>query len=273
MGTRLWEPACTMCTRPMARVNYDRMAPVYDAGRDRTLDQRRSWRDALGRHLPPPCGCPGGVLDLGAGTGQWARALNTWFGVPVVAVEPSAGMRAAAGAKGLDGIRLVGGRGEAVPLRSGAVPAAWLSLVLHHLDDPAACAAELHRVLCDHGRVLLRGVFPDAGALVDLGFMLTWFPAAERVLATFPRLVDTVTLFERAGFTLVGMRAVADLAAASLADALERVRLRADTVLRHLPDADFQAGVRRLQAAVAAEDPEHPAGPIFGQLPLVVLAK
>jgi SAM-dependent methyltransferase len=220
----------------MARVNYDRMAPVYDAGRDRTLDQRRSWRDALGRHLPPPCGCPGGVLDLGAGTGQWARALNTWFGVPVVAVEPSAGMRAAAGAKGLDGIRLVGGRGEAVPLRSGAVPAAWLSLVLHHLDDPAACAA-------------------------------------ERVLATFPRLVDTVTLFERAGFTLVGMRAVADLAAASLADALERVRLRADTVLRHLPDADFQAGVRRLQAAVAAEDPEHPAGPIFGQLPLVVLAK
>jgi SAM-dependent methyltransferase len=257
----------------MARVDYDRMAAVYDAGRDRTLDQRQAWREALGRHLPPPCGCAGGVLDLGAGTGQWARALATWYEVPVVAVEPSAGMRAAAGVRRLDGVRMVGGRGEAIPLRPGAVPAAWLSLVLHHLDDLAACARELHRVLCDHGRVLLRGAFPDAGALVDLAFMLEFFPAAERVLATFPRLVDTVVLFERAGFTLVGMRAVADLAAASLADALERVRLRADTVLRHLPDAEFHAGLRRLEAAVAAEDPARPAGPIFGQIPLVVLAK
>jgi SAM-dependent methyltransferase len=257
----------------LARVDYDGMATVYDAGRGRTLAQRAAWREALGRLLPPPCGCPGGVLDLGAGTGQWARALTTWFGVPVVAVEPSAGMRAAAGATPLDGVRMVGGRGEAIPLRSGAVPSAWLSLVLHHLDDPAACAMELHRVLCDHGRVLLRGAFPDAGALVDLAFMLEFFPAAERVLATFPRLVDSVVRFERAGFRLVGMRAVPDLAAASLADALGRVRLRADTVLRELPDAEFQAGVRRLEAAVAAEDPAHPTGPIFGRLPLVVFAK
>jgi hypothetical protein len=81
---------------------------------------------------------------------------------------------------------------------------------------------ELHRVLCDHGCVLLRGAFPDADALVDLAVMLEFFPAAERVLATFPKLVDTVVRFERAGFRLVGMRAVPDLAAASLADALGR---------------------------------------------------
>ncbi len=211
----------------MARVDYDRMAAVYDAGRDRSLDQRRAWREALGRHLPPPCGCPGAVLDLGAGTGQWARALTTWFGVPVVAVEPSAGMRAAAESKHLDRVHVVGGRGEA----------------------------------------------PDAGGLVGLSFLLEFFPGAERVLATFPRLTDTVALFERAGFVLVGMRAVADLAAASLGDALERARLRADTVLRHLPDAEFRAGVRRLEAAAAAEDPARPAGPIFGRIPLVVLAK
>lgn len=254
----------------MARVDYDRMAAVYDAGRDRTLDQRRSWREALGRHLPPSCGCPGGVLDLGAGTGQWAGALTAWYGVPVVAVEPSAGMLAAAGSKRLDRVRLVGGRAEAIPLRSGAVSAAWLSLVLHHLDDPARCAMELRRVLCDHGRVLLRGVFPDGAELLDLGFMLEFFPGAERVLATFPRLDDTVALFERAGFTLVEALGVADLAAASLGDALARVRLRADTVLRHLPDSEFQAGLRRLEAAAAAD---RRPGPVFGRIPLVVLAK
>jgi hypothetical protein len=42
---------------------------------------------------------------------------------------------------------------------------------------------------------------------------------------------------------------------------------------RHLPDAEFHAGLRRLEAAVAAEDPARPAGPVFGQIPLVVLAK
>src|SRR6266540_2771728 len=197
----------------MARVDYDSMAAVYDAGRGRTPDQRRAWREALSQHLPAACGCPGGVLDLGAGTGQWARALVAWYGVPVVAVEPSAGMCAAAGAKRLDQVRVLGGRAEAIPLRSGAVPVAWLSLVLHHLDDPESCALELHRVLCDNGRVLLRGVFPDAAELVDLSFMLEFFPGAERVLATFPSLADTVALFERSGFTLVGTQGVTDLAA------------------------------------------------------------
>jgi SAM-dependent methyltransferase len=34
------------------------------------------------------------VLDLGAGTGTWATALADWFDISVVAVEPSAAMRA-----------------------------------------------------------------------------------------------------------------------------------------------------------------------------------
>jgi ubiquinone/menaquinone biosynthesis C-methylase UbiE len=35
----------------------------------------------------------GPVLDVGAGTGQFAAAIAGWFGVRVVAVEPSSGMR------------------------------------------------------------------------------------------------------------------------------------------------------------------------------------
>jgi SAM-dependent methyltransferase len=182
-------------------------------------------------------------------------------------------MRAAA-AKRLDGVLVVGGRAEAIPLRAGANSAAWLSLVLHHLDDPDACAAELHRVLCPHGLVLLRGAFPDAGDdLLDLSLLLRFFPGAGQVLASFPRLDRTLAVFDRAGFALVALRGVADLAAVSLRDALRRLRLRADTVLRHLPDAEFREGLRRLELAAAAEDPERPPPPVFGRLPLVVLAK
>jgi SAM-dependent methyltransferase len=182
-------------------------------------------------------------------------------------------MRAAAAAKRLDGVRLVGGSAEAIPLRGGAASAAWLSLVLHHLDDPDACAGELHRVLCEHGLVLLRSPFPDAGGLLDLTLLLRFFPGAERVLASFPRLDDTLAVFERAGFEHVATRGVADIAAVSLRDALRRTRRRADTTLRHLPDAEFEAGLRRLELAAAEEDPHRPPAPVFGRLPLVVLAK
>jgi len=257
----------------LARVDYDRMAAAYDAGRGRTLDQLRPWREALTEFLTEPRGCRSGILDLGSGTGQWAAVLSRWFERPVVAVEPSAGMRAAAAAKQLDRVLLIGGRGEAIPLAAGACSAAWLSLVLHHLDDPARCAEELHRVLCPHGLVLVRSAFPDAGELLDLSLLLRFFPGAKRVLAGFPRLDHTVAMFERAGFALAATRGVADLAAVSLRDALGRIRLRADTVLRHLPDAEFHQGLRRLEQAAAAEDPERPPAPLFGRLPLVALAK
>jgi ubiquinone/menaquinone biosynthesis C-methylase UbiE len=34
------------------------------------------------------------LVDIGAGTGQFAVAFSDWFGLSVVAVEPSAMMRA-----------------------------------------------------------------------------------------------------------------------------------------------------------------------------------
>ncbi len=257
----------------MARVDYERMAAVYDAARDRTLDQRQPWREALAGYLPPRCGHA--VLDLGAGSGQWSGAFTAWYGTPVVAVEPSAGMRAAASAKRLDQVRVVGGRAEAIPLRAGAVAAAWLSAVIHHFDDLDRCARELHRVLCGQGRVLVRGAFPNAPDLVDV-VLLRWFPGAARVLATYPSLGDTVAAFTRGGFALEAARGVVDLATTSLREACERVRLRADTLLRLLPDDEFEEGLRRMEAEAAAEagrDDEDPPGPVFGRLALLVFAK
>jgi hypothetical protein len=42
------------------------------------------------------------------------------------------------------------------------------------------------------------------------------------------------------------------------------MRLRADTVLRQIPDAEFHQGLRQLEQAAAAEDPERPPAPLFG---------
>lgn len=77
----------------MARIDYDeRAAAAFQAGRQLPPAGLGGWRAAITRHLVPRPVMR--LLDLGAGTGMWAAALASWYGITVVAVEPSAAMRA-----------------------------------------------------------------------------------------------------------------------------------------------------------------------------------
>jgi ubiquinone/menaquinone biosynthesis C-methylase UbiE len=102
------------------------------------------------------------VLDLGAGTGLFSVAIAQWFGTEVVAVEPSEGMLRQARTRAHPQVTYIGGLGEQLPLRDGCCDSAWLSTVIHHLSDLAACAGELRRVVRPGGWVLIRNAFPDA---------------------------------------------------------------------------------------------------------------
>ena len=106
----------------VARVDYDREAGRYHAGRDVPLDHLVPWR----RVLEPYVEYLGGpVLDIGAGTGIWMRAFAIWLSLPVIGVEPSVGMRTTAREIGLPaGTSMTGGRAEAIPLGSGSVTTA-----------------------------------------------------------------------------------------------------------------------------------------------------
>src|SRR4029450_12254250 len=103
-------------------------------GRDDTARWLRGRGDPERR--PPP------VLDLGAGTGQFAAAIADWFGVRVVAVEPSGGMRAqGTRANSHPGVHWVAGAGERLALGNTTCAMAWGATVVHHLADPGAARA------------------------------------------------------------------------------------------------------------------------------------
>jgi ubiquinone/menaquinone biosynthesis C-methylase UbiE len=61
----------------MARVDYDRMAPDYLEGRALPPAGMAPWRDEIARWLPEDPAGRSPVLDLGAGTGQFAAAART----------------------------------------------------------------------------------------------------------------------------------------------------------------------------------------------------
>ena len=138
-----------------------------------------------------------------------------------------------------------------MPLRDGCCDSAWLSTVLHHLSDPAGCAGELRRVVRPGGWVLIRQAFPDRP---EPGTRLfTYWPGARAILARAPTLQATRATFAAAGFTFHRLEQISDQSSASLKEAHARARVRADSLLRLLPDAEFKRGLEALERAAAAE--------------------
>ena len=241
----------------MARIAYDdAAADAFQASRELPPDGLSEWRAAIAHHLAPRPGMR--VLDLGAGTGRWATVLVSWYGIRVVAVEPSAAMRA----RSRCGCMLAG-HAAAVPLGASTMDGAWLSTVIHHLPDLPAAARELRRVLRPGAPVLIRSAFP--GRHHGIGLFRFW-PEAVAVLDAFPSVASVRTAFAAEGFSYVDLEPVRQLTAPSLATIAATARREAHTPLTLISDSAYEAGLARLRAAAAIEH-----GPVSDTLDLLVL--
>ncbi|MDG6104977.1 methyltransferase domain-containing protein [Dactylosporangium aurantiacum] len=242
----------------MARIAYDdRDAAAFLANRHLTDDGLAAWRAAVARHLRP---LPGRrLLDLGAGTGSWARAFTAWFpGLEVVAVEPSAAMRARSVHR-----PVVAGDATHLPLTAGCTDAAWMSTMVHHVPDLGAAARELRRVVRPGGPLLIRSVF--AGRYEGLT-LVRYFPEAAAVLDTYPSVADVEAAFATAGFRTVALEPVAQTTAGSVREAAAALRRDAHTPLKLIGDEAYAAGVRRLRTAA-----DTVPGPVVDTMDLLVL--
>src|SRR5882757_1233046 len=133
----------------MARIDYNGpIAASYTAGRGAPLGGLDCWREALGEFLP----VPQPLLDLGTGTGIYSKLIWDWFRQPAIAIDPSFNMLRQVP----QGIQRVVGRAEAVPLQDANCGGAWLSTVIHHIDNLRDAARQLRRVLVDGAPVLIR---------------------------------------------------------------------------------------------------------------------
>jgi SAM-dependent methyltransferase len=127
---------------------------------DRYEQQRTSFGAAAQLYEQARPGYPGAVVDLlvppgarrivdlGAGTGKLTRVLLE-RGLDVVAVEPSAGMRAEF-ARVLPGVPVLAGRAEALPLDDDSVDAVVAGQAWHWVDA-AQAVPEVARVLVPGG--------------------------------------------------------------------------------------------------------------------------
>lgn len=110
---------------------FDRAADVYARARP---DYPVAAIDRVVGALPP-----GRVLDVAAGTGIFTAALAQ-RGVPVVAVEPVEGMRAACRAT-LPDTSVVAATAERLPFATGSAAAITVAQAFHWFDPHAAVAS------------------------------------------------------------------------------------------------------------------------------------
>ena len=180
----------------MARISYDdQTAAAYKAVREVPRDGLGAWREVVRRHLRPSP--PMTVVDIGAGTGAFAAAFSDWFDLGILAVEPSAAMRAQIPRR--PGIRVLDGHAGALPLPDHSADGAWLSLVIHHIPDLEAAACEIRRVLRPGAPVLIRQGFPGRADTTHT-FPWEFFPETARTVSTYPSVEQACQAFGTAGF-------------------------------------------------------------------------
>ena len=237
----------------VARISYDaHTAAAYKVAREIPREGLSEWREAVRRHLRP---WPGLILvDVGAGTGQFAAAFSDWFDLSVVAVEPSAAMREQI--PRTPAVQVFAGDATALPLPDESADGAWLSLVIQHIPELGVAARELRRALRPGAPILIRGGI--SGTNYDGIENVRWFPETARTVDTFPSLTETCEAFAAGGFRLEALEQVRETYATSLADFLGQVdTLRvADTTLRSLTEEEFLRGKERLRRAVDSGNEE-----------------
>jgi SAM-dependent methyltransferase len=89
---------------------------------------------------------PGAIVDIGAGTGHFARVLADRH--HIIAVEPSQAMRDEGRRRGAGlPIRWCAGVGEHLPLEQSSLNGALVMATLEWVEDPQGCVDEALRVL------------------------------------------------------------------------------------------------------------------------------
>jgi len=189
------------------------------------------------------------VLDLGCGTGKFARVLAERSLARVWGVDPSAEMLAEARKRVPSSVGLKLGEAERLPFKADWFDAAVLWTVVHLIQRPLAFA-ELKRVLAPGGRLAIITFAPEH-------FTSYWqnefFPSIPRIdLERHPSPERLSEELQSAGFETPWFVPLVQQAELSREVALERIRGRSISTFDLLDEDEIRAGTEKAERELPA---------------------
>lgn len=240
----------TSITRP----DYDdKLHKVYAKARRLLPETVLAWMAFLTKYIDHPPGMP--ILDLGSGTGRFSHPIAEHFNCRVVGVEPSDCMRQQAEEAESDPrVSYLKGDATHIPLPDCSCSHAWLSMVIHNVDDLRACALELRRVLAPDGLAFIRNSFKE---LVGQICMYEFFPLARQIdEERIPSSAEVITAFGRGGMALVAHEHLDQVIDRSFREHVDRIRQRGISTLQMIGDDDFGLGIEQMEHAIPRFPPD-----------------
>jgi SAM-dependent methyltransferase len=239
------------------RVNYDRIAPTFDARYAHGLydDLLRSIRELLATEKPAR------VLEAGCGTGYWLAALSD-VAPEIRGLDFSFEMLRKARERNLPG-GLVRATAGVLPFRDRSFDLIFCVNALHHFERFEDFVIEARRVLRPGGMLANFGMDPHHGR--DSWCVYDYFPETRTIdMARYPSSGAIVDAMLRAGFESVECRTAcrfaADRIGARVFEDPELTR-RGCSQMALLSDEQYATGIARIKSAIATAPLDAP--PVF----------
>ncbi len=181
------------------------------------------------------------VLEVGCGTANHIHALVSLTGCMGWGVEPSREMRQVAQTHAC--LCLCEGTAESMPFEDASFDLVFSVNVIHHVSDPLSHFKEARRVLSPGGSICTA---TDSADMIHRREPLSryWPSSATADLARYPTVDALLKLMREAGFVKTACREVRET---GLVTDSRPYRERSYSCLRLISEAEFQAGLHRLE--------------------------
>jgi ubiquinone/menaquinone biosynthesis C-methylase UbiE len=186
------------------------------------------------------------VLEVGCGTGNYARALAAPCGCTACGLDPSAAMLSHASAHS-EAARWIQGRAEQLAFAAGAFDLIFSVDVIHHVPDKASFYRQAARTLRSGGQICT--VTDSREIILQREVLSGYFPdTVDLELARYPRIAELQAWMAAAG--LQGLQVITVEEPYELSS-IGPFRDRAYSSLHLIPREAWRTGLERLERDMA----------------------
>jgi ubiquinone/menaquinone biosynthesis C-methylase UbiE len=189
------------------------------------------------------------VLDVGCGTGGFARGISDMAAATVTGIDHSErfiafARNAPVPQRGV--VEWTVGSAEALPIADGCFDRVLLSLVLHQVQHPGLVVAEAFRALATNGRAVVRTIAPeDVAARVPERFFRTMSAVDTDRMPSLEKIEDWL---RDAGFVITERRRVQRNQTLDFSDQERKLLVEVRGRYSFISEQEVAAGLRLMRA-------------------------